>query len=144
LEDELLDRIRADIEARLKELRAEEQELVRVLKALGRKNGEPAAAAPRSRRSKSATAKSGRKTMTAVKATKSRSTKATPTRSKAGSTPGSTKGRILEALGDGSPRTAGEVATAAGLGRGSVSTTLSKLAKSGEVVKADRGYRLPN
>jgi DNA-binding IclR family transcriptional regulator len=49
----------------------------------------------------------------------------------------------LEALADGNPKTAGEVATASGLGRGSVSTTLSKLAKSGEVVKADRGYRLP-
>jgi DNA-binding transcriptional regulator GbsR (MarR family) len=37
--------------------------------------------------------------------------------------------------------TAGEVAAATGLGRASVSTTLSKLAKSGEVAKADRGYR---
>jgi biotin operon repressor len=40
--------------------------------------------------------------------------------------------------------TAGEVASATGLGRGTVSTTLSKLAKSGVVVKADRGYRLPD
>jgi biotin operon repressor len=40
--------------------------------------------------------------------------------------------------------TAGEVATATGLGRASVSTTLSKLAKSGEAVKADRGYALPS
>jgi len=38
--------------------------------------------------------------------------------------------------------TAGEVATATGLGRGTVSTTLSKLAKSGEVTKAARGYQL--
>jgi DNA-binding transcriptional regulator GbsR (MarR family) len=38
--------------------------------------------------------------------------------------------------------TAGEVAAATGLGRGSVSTTLSKLTKSDEVVKADRGYKL--
>jgi DNA-binding IclR family transcriptional regulator len=40
--------------------------------------------------------------------------------------------------------TAGEVATKAGLGRATVSTTLSKLAKSGEVEKAERGYRLPS
>ena len=40
--------------------------------------------------------------------------------------------------------TAGEVASATGLGRGTVSTTLSKLAKSGVVVKADRGYKLPD
>jgi CRP-like cAMP-binding protein len=39
--------------------------------------------------------------------------------------------------------TAGEVAAATGLARGTVSTTLSKLAKSGEVLKAERGYRLP-
>jgi CRP-like cAMP-binding protein len=38
--------------------------------------------------------------------------------------------------------TAGEVASATGLGRASVSTTLSKLAKSGEVSKAERGYQL--
>jgi hypothetical protein len=38
--------------------------------------------------------------------------------------------------------TAGEVATATGLGRASVSTTLSKLAKSGEVSKAARGYQI--
>jgi DNA-binding IclR family transcriptional regulator len=40
--------------------------------------------------------------------------------------------------------TAGEVAKATGLARPTVSTTLSKLSKTGEVVKADRGYRLPS
>jgi DNA-binding IclR family transcriptional regulator len=39
--------------------------------------------------------------------------------------------------------TAGELATATGLARVTVSTTLSKLAAAGVVVKADRGYRLP-
>jgi DNA-binding transcriptional regulator GbsR (MarR family) len=49
----------------------------------------------------------------------------------------------LAALGSsGKPMTAGEVAAATGLGRASVSTTLSKLAKSGEVTKAERGYQL--
>jgi len=37
--------------------------------------------------------------------------------------------------------TAGEVAAATGLARPTVSTTLSNLAKRGEVLKADRGYR---
>jgi DNA-binding transcriptional regulator GbsR (MarR family) len=37
--------------------------------------------------------------------------------------------------------TAGEVAAATGRGRASVSTTLSKLAQSGEVEKTNRGYR---
>jgi DNA-binding IclR family transcriptional regulator len=50
---------------------------------------------------------------------------------------------VLGALADGKAMTAGEVATATGLARGTVSTTLSKLAKSGDVVKVDRGYRLP-
>jgi len=49
---------------------------------------------------------------------------------------------VLKALSNGKPMTAGEVASATGLGRASVSTTLSKLAKSGEVSKADRGYKL--
>jgi DNA-binding transcriptional ArsR family regulator len=39
--------------------------------------------------------------------------------------------------------TAGEVATATGLARSTVSTTLSRLAKTGGVIKADRGYQLP-
>jgi DNA-binding IclR family transcriptional regulator len=50
---------------------------------------------------------------------------------------------VLGALSDGKGMTAGEVAAATGLARGTVSTTLSKLAKGGEVVKAERGYRLP-
>jgi DNA-binding IclR family transcriptional regulator len=49
---------------------------------------------------------------------------------------------VLEALKDG-PKTAGEIAAATGIPRGTASTTLSKLAKSGDVVKAERGYRLP-
>jgi DNA-binding IclR family transcriptional regulator len=38
--------------------------------------------------------------------------------------------------------TAGEVASATGLPTATVSTTLSRLVKSGEVLKAERGYRL--
>ena len=55
---------------------------------------------------------------------------------------GQTRAKILEALKDG-PRTAGEIAAATGIARGTASTTLSKLAKSGEVLKAERGYKLP-
>ncbi len=54
-----------------------------------------------------------------------------------------TKSKILTALANGNAMTAGEVATATGLNRGTVSTTLSKCVKTGEVVKAERGYRLP-
>jgi DNA-binding MarR family transcriptional regulator len=58
-------------------------------------------------------------------------------------THGATKASVLAALAGGEAMTAGQVATKAGLARPTVSTTLSKLAKTGEVQKADRGYRLP-
>jgi DNA-binding transcriptional ArsR family regulator len=56
--------------------------------------------------------------------------------------PGATKASVLAALAGGDAMTAGQVATKAGLARPTVSTTLSKLAKTGEVEKAERGYRL--
>jgi len=55
---------------------------------------------------------------------------------------GATKSAVLAALASGNAITAGEVANATGLGRASVSTTLSKLAKTGEITKATRGYQL--
>ena len=57
---------------------------------------------------------------------------------------GATKTSVLAALAGGEALTAGQVATKAGLARPTVSTTLSKLAKTGEVQKADRGYRVPS
>ena len=55
-----------------------------------------------------------------------------------------TQEKVIETLRHaGGAMTAGEVATATGLGRGTVSTTLSKLATRGQIVKADRGYGLP-
>jgi hypothetical protein len=58
--------------------------------------------------------------------------------------PGATKARVLGALTDGNAMTAGEVASATGLPTATVSTTLSRLAKSAQVLKAERGYRLPS
>jgi DNA-binding IclR family transcriptional regulator len=55
---------------------------------------------------------------------------------------GATTAAVLAALAGGEAMTASEVASKAGLARPTVSTTLSKLAKSGEVQKAERGYRL--
>jgi DNA-binding transcriptional ArsR family regulator len=57
--------------------------------------------------------------------------------------PGATRARVLDALSAGNAMTASEVASATGLGSATVSTTLSKLAKSGDVRKAERGYSLP-
>jgi DNA-binding MarR family transcriptional regulator len=56
--------------------------------------------------------------------------------------PGATKASVLAAFAGGESMTAGQVAAKAGLARPTVSTTLSKLAKTGEVAKAARGYRL--
>ena len=58
--------------------------------------------------------------------------------------PGETKTKVLGALSSDHALTAGDVAKATGLARSTVSTTPSKLSKTGEVVKADRGHRLPS
>ena len=53
------------------------------------------------------------------------------------------KNTILDCLrASETPLTAGQVAASTGLGSRSISTTLSKLAKSGEAVKNDRGYSI--
>jgi DNA-binding IscR family transcriptional regulator len=51
---------------------------------------------------------------------------------------------VLSALEGGEAMTAAQVAARAGISRNTVATTLSRLAKSGEVQKAERGYRLAN
>jgi predicted Rossmann fold nucleotide-binding protein DprA/Smf involved in DNA uptake len=55
---------------------------------------------------------------------------------------GQNKAKVLDALKDG-PMTASEIAKATGIATGTVSTLLTKLVKSGELAKADRGYTLP-
>lgn len=55
---------------------------------------------------------------------------------------GENKAKILETLKAG-PKSATEVARETGIGTGTVSTTLNKMARTGEVAKAERGYRLP-
>jgi DNA invertase Pin-like site-specific DNA recombinase len=55
---------------------------------------------------------------------------------------GQNKAKVLDALKNG-PMTASEIAKATGIGTGTVSTMLTKMAKSGELTKAERGYRLP-
>jgi DNA-binding IclR family transcriptional regulator len=59
------------------------------------------------------------------------------------SAPGATKASILAALSTEQGATSGDVAAATGISRGTVSTTLSRLVKTGDVIKAERGYVLP-
>jgi sugar-specific transcriptional regulator TrmB len=136
----LIDRIRQDVQQRLDQLLAEADKLRRALAALD----------PRERSTpKPKTAKSQRtaKQPDAAKANPARTrTRTASTANGAGAStrtgPGETKAKVLAALSSDQALTAGEVAKAAGLARPTVSTTLSKLSKTGEVVKADRGYRL--
>ena len=54
---------------------------------------------------------------------------------------GENKAKVLQALKDG-PMTASEIAKATGIGTATVSTMLTKMTKTGELAKADRGYTL--
>jgi hypothetical protein len=125
----MIDQIRRDIQARLDQLMTEADKLRRALTALGSQSQDgdsassaasaPAAPSKPARRARGAAASSSKRAAS-----------------------GATKTAVLGALAGGKAMTAGEVAAATGLGRASVSTTLSKLAKSGEVAKAQRGYQL--
>lgn len=162
----MIDEFRKQIQDRLDQLMAEANRLRRALAALG--GGERSAPADSARsRTRARTIDAsgaraaGRKSTASGAESRSRSaarggssasgssasvqaaTRGRPTgqRSRTRAAQGQTRSAVLAALSSGEAMTAGEVAAATGLGRASVSTTLSKLAKSGEVVKADRGYR---
>src|SRR5258706_14508061 len=133
----------ADVEEQLKQHRDLSEELDRLRGALGRLEGDVTARV-RGRRSPTkssartpatATAKSPTPAKTAARARK-------PARARSVAPRGQTRAKILEALKDG-PKTAGEISQTTGIPRASASTTLNKLAKSGDVVKAERGYQLP-
>ena len=124
----MIDSIRKQIEERLDQLLVEAEKLRRAFVALDPRGG---SAPP----SPTATARP-RSVPTRQRRTQTRQTRRRTPR-------GATKARVLEALTDGKAMTAGEVAAATGLARATVSTTLSKLAKRGDVLKAERGYRLP-
>ncbi len=98
----------------------------------------PARTAPARKRAGAAKPKPA----SATRPTRARRTAASKSATNGRTTRGATKTSVLAALAGGEALTAGQVATKAGLARPTVSTTLSKLAKTGEVQKAARGYRL--
>jgi biotin operon repressor len=142
----VIDRIRHDIQQRLDQLLAEADKLRRALAALDpRQRSAPARNPARSQ----PTATPAATTPTAAKQTPVRTSKRAAGETNGAtvssrSAPGQTKATVLAALAGDRVLTAGEVAAATGLARPTVSTTLSRLSKAGEVVKADRGYRLPS
>jgi DNA-binding transcriptional ArsR family regulator len=132
----MIDRLREQIQQRLDQLAGEADRLRKALVALG-----PRASAATARKPP-APRESTEPTATATTSAPARRPITPATRSARRTAPGATKTAVLAALAGGEAMTAGEVATKAGLARPTVSTTLSKLAKTGEVEKAQRGYRL--
>jgi len=123
-----------EVEEQLKDHKALSDELERLKRALGRLEGEVRARVDgRRRRQRPVTQ---RTTPAAPKGT-------SPARSTSAPAPrGENKQKILAALNSG-PKTASEIATETGIKAATVGASLTKLAKAGEVVKADRGYALP-
>ena len=141
----MIDRIRHDIQERLDQLLAEVEKLRHALAALDPR--ERPASKPKPAKSKPAAKRPARKA-TSTKPTPARTPRAASSANgSAASTrtaPGETRAKVLAALSSDGALTAADVAKATGLARPTVSTTLSRLANSGEAVKADRGYRLPS
>jgi hypothetical protein len=137
----VIDRIRRDIEQRRDSLLAEADKLRRALTALGSRGA--SAPVPRAR---TAPPSQPRRRARPAQAgdPPAGSAPAPQPRSPARRSPGSTRAAVLAALAGGEAMTAAGVASATGLERGTVSTTLSRLAKAGEITKAPRGYRLPD
>jgi len=141
----MLDQLRRDIQARLDQLLAEADRLRRALAALsprdGSKTSAPSEAQPAPVRGSARSAPATPRRTTTPKADRAPQSAATAG-AQARTAPGATKTAVLSALASGEAMTASEVASATGLGRASVSTTLSKLAKTGEIIKASRGYQI--
>ena len=134
----MIDRLREQIQERLEQLTGEADRLRKALAAL-----DPRSPSSPDRKSAAQTRTLSTKppASATTRAPTGRTGKST-TRGTGRTATGATKAAVLAALAGGEAMTAGEVAAKAGLAPGTVSTTLSKLAKAGEVRKAERGYRL--
>jgi CRP-like cAMP-binding protein len=124
------------IAAALKSLRDAVKDLERAV--LSRSSGEPAPVAePTERAVRQRAAKRSRATNRPRTATRSSAAnRATAPR-------GQNQAKILAALEGSPPMTASEIAKLTGISAPTVSTTLTKMAKNGELTKAERGYRHP-
>jgi biotin operon repressor len=156
----MIDQIREDIERRLEQLLSEADKLRDALSALGSGDGNGRSAGSGRRPRAAGRARTATRASTGPRASSTGRRRGRPAgqpapsaaRSGAGgasasrtrTASGATRRAVLEALSkaQGEPLTAGQVASSTGLGRPSVSTTLSKLARSGEVIKAQRGYAI--
>ena len=137
----MIDRLREQIQQRLDQLAGEADRLRKALAALDPRPSAAPASKPPAR--KPAEPSPSKPTASATRSAPAQRASGAAPRSPRRTAPGATKASVLAALDGGEAMTAGEVAAKTGLARATVSTTLSKLAKSGEVQKAERGYRLP-
>ena len=141
----MIDRLREQIQQRLDQLAGEADRLRKALAALDPRSSTAPAGKPPARNapaSKGARAATPEPKAPATNSEPTRRASRSAARSPRRTAPGATKASVLAALAGGEAMTAAEVAAKTGLARGTVSTTLSKLAQSGEVQKAPRGYRL--
>jgi predicted Rossmann fold nucleotide-binding protein DprA/Smf involved in DNA uptake len=123
-----------EVEEQLKDHKALSNELERLKGALSRLEGGVRARVDGSR---------GRQRPVTQRTTAQAPKDTSPVRSTNARAPrGENKKKILAALEDG-PKTASEIANETGIKAGTVSASLSKLARAEEVVKAARGYALP-
>jgi predicted Rossmann fold nucleotide-binding protein DprA/Smf involved in DNA uptake len=122
------------IEEQLKQHHKLTDELERLRGALTRLEGEA--------RSRLSTGRRDRKPTATPAGSATRARVAKPASAPARAPRGQNKAKVLDALKDG-PMTASEIAKATGIATGTVSTMLTKMAKSGELAKAERGYKLP-
>ena len=130
------------VKARIKQIEAElarherlSDELARLRDALGRLEGAARSQVSRRRRR-------GRAATTPADTARP-ARRARPATSASRRAPrGQNRVKVLEALKRG-PMTASEISKTTGIPTGTASTLLNKLAKSGEVTKAERGYKLP-
>ena len=93
-------------------------------------------------RSRVNTGRRNRKPAAAPTRTAPRARAAKPARAPARAPRGQNKAKVLDALKAG-PMTASEIAKVTGIGTATVSTMLTKMAKTGELAKAERGHKLP-
>ena len=120
------------IEEQLKQHQKLTDELERLRGALSRLEGESRSRQRAGQRDRTPAAKPAGRATRGVK----------PANARARAPRGQNKARVLDALKNG-PMTASEIANATGIGTATASTLLTKLAKSGELAKAERGYQLP-
>jgi DNA-binding transcriptional ArsR family regulator len=136
----VINRLREQIQERLDQLGGEADRLRQALAALDPRSSTERARRPPAR--KPARPPASKSAASAAKPALARPASPPTAPSPRRTAPGATRASVLAALAGGEAMTAGQVAEKTGIARGTVSTTLSKLAKSGEVQKAERGYRL--